>query len=107
MAARAAAGRRRDPDLNLATLLDATERHAASSTLGPTRPIAAAELRVIGFPAALLVGLPAYLLGPWHWLLPAAGLLALGVYAAILRAKANRLAAHVRARAAGEQDAGW
>ncbi len=107
VAGREADGRRRDPDLGLDTLLDATGRHARASTLGPTARIAAVEFRLVGFPLVLLVGVPAVLLGAWHWLPPAAGLFGLCVYAWLVRQKKTQTGAHVRARAADQQDAGW
>ncbi len=107
VAAREANGRRRDSDLALDTLLDAAKRHAQLSTISPTARLAGVELKLIGLPTAIGVGVACYALGPWHWLPPTAGLLGMCIYAYLLHANQTRLAAHVRARAAEQQDAGW
>ncbi len=107
VAACEAAGRRRDTDLSLSTLLDATERHAQLSTLGPTAQLARMELKIVGISVAIAVGIPASIVGPWHWLPPAVGLVALGIYTGLLRLKTAQYRAHLRARAAGAPDEGW
>jgi hypothetical protein len=107
IALREADGRRRDPDLSLTTLLDATERHAGASTVDATATAARAELLALGVFLALGVGPPALLFGFWHALPPAAGLLVLGGYAWLVRRRLVRFTAHVRARAAEEHDSGW
>lgn len=107
VAAREATGRRRDPDLALAALLAATERHANLSTIAPTAQLARTEAAALIVPLAVAVGMPALVLGAWHWLPPAAGLFGLGLYGSLVWRTQVRTAALVRGRAAEQQDAGW
>jgi hypothetical protein len=107
VAAREENGRRRDPNLELATLLDATKRHAQLSTISPTAQLARTEATVIGVPLALAVGVSAAIFGTWHWLPPAAGLIGLCVYAVLVWRNQARFAAIVRVRIAEREDEGW
>ncbi|HEX4613126.1 MAG TPA: hypothetical protein VH092_33365 [Urbifossiella sp.] len=102
-----AAGRRRDPDLALTTLLDATERKPHAATRDSSMKGAATELKLIGLPTVLAVGIPAYVLGAWHWVPPAAGLRVLYGYLWLVRLQEARVATYVRARNVPQQDEGW
>jgi hypothetical protein len=103
---RTARGHRRDPDLSLAKLLEATERHSRASTTGPAAALARTELGASLVPLVGLTAVPAVLLGPSH----AAGpLVALAVQAWLaLVVAGNRRAARRAARdRVAARDAGW
>lgn len=103
---RIARGHRRDPDLSLATLLDATERHSRASTTGPAAELARKELAASLLILVGLVAVPIMLVGPVH----AAGpLVALAVQAWLALAAAGQrraLRRTARDRIAA-RDAGW
>lgn len=106
VAAREATGRRRDPDLSLRTLLDATERHAGPSTLYPTARSGRVDLVAMGGPLAVAAAAAVLVFGPLSWAVPAALLVVLcglAILAAVARAN---LAAQLR-RAADPPDEGW
>jgi hypothetical protein len=107
VAAREATGRRRDPDLSLATLLDATERHAGPSTVTPTARLARTELVATGGPLAVATALAVLVFSPWSWAVPAVVLLVLAAFAVWLAVKAANLRAVLRGRAAASADEGW
>jgi hypothetical protein len=107
VAAREANGRRRDPDLSLASLLAATERHAGASTITPTARLARTDLVAMGGPLAVATALAVLVFSPWSWAVPAVVLLVLAGFAVLLAVKTANLRAVLRARAAAPADEGW
>lgn len=106
VAAREATGRRRDADLSLRTLLDATERHAGPSTLHPTAKWARVELVAIGGPLAVALAAAVLVFGPWSWAVPAALLTVLCGLAILAAAARANLVAQLR-RATEPPEEGW
>jgi hypothetical protein len=106
VAAREASGRRRDPDLSLRTLLDATERHAGPSTLHPAAKSGRVDLVAMGGPLAVAVAAAVLVFGPWSWAVPAALLVVLCGLAILAAAAKANIVAQLR-RAAEPPDEGW
>ncbi|MFO0796669.1 MAG: hypothetical protein U0804_04275 [Gemmataceae bacterium] len=106
VAAHEAAGRRRDTDLSLRALLEATGRHAGPSTITPTARTARVEVVAAGGPLAVATAAAVLVFGPWSWAVPAALLAVLtGLWVLTAVARANA-AAQLR-RAAEPPDEGW
>jgi hypothetical protein len=93
--AREAQGARRDPDLSLATLLAATERHAYVSTVVPTAHEAWAELSALLILSALLGGITLLGLGQWPLVPPALGLAVLAAIGVSHASQRRRLRAYL------------
>jgi hypothetical protein len=106
VAAREATGRRRDADLSLRTLLDATERHAGPSTIQPTARAARVDLVATGGPLAVAAAVAVLVFGPWSWAVPAALLVVLSGIAVLAAVARANVAAQLR-RAAEPPDEGW
>lgn len=106
VAAREATGRRRDPDLSLRVLLDATERHAGPSTLHPAARSGRVDLVGMGGPLAVAVAAAVLVFGPWSWAVPAALLVVLCGLAILAAAAKANIVARLR-RAAEPPDEGW
>jgi hypothetical protein len=106
VAAREAIGRRRDPDLSLRTLLDATERHAGPSTIEPTAKTARVDLVAMGGPVAVAAAAAVLVFGPFSWAVPAALLVVLTGLAVLAAAARASVAAKLRG-AAAPADEGW
>lgn len=106
VAAREAAGRRRDTDLSLRTLLDATERHAGPSTIAPIARTARVELVAVVGPLAVAAAVAVLVFGPWSWAVPAALLVVLSGIAVLAAVARANLAAQLR-RATEPPDEGW